>query len=393
MPKGKNAEKKRFATHVTALNGKRVYISARSQAELDQKVAQAKLEMGAGVDIADDTTFEEFARLWLRTYKAPPKVRQSTYDVHNWHMEHNVIPYFEGARIRDIKPMHIQGFLASVSDYSHSVQNRCFQMVRGVFAAAEDNGLILKSPVRSRDKAGGDRAKEKDALTNAQATALLNAVEGTPAHLFCLAVLSTGMRRGEVLGLMWQDINFKTGKIRVSHNLTIPTNARNAEVTTLLKSDAAHRDLPMPLPLQKALSEEKRKSKSLYVFSNATGGHYQRKDYEVMWKEVTMRTTTENFKVGDRRQNRKGGKPYIVSLDFHCHPHLLRHTFITQCFESGMDIKQVQYLAGHSSPDMTLGVYTHYRQKERAQETAEKVHSATAYLSEKIGQDREHCTG
>lgn len=46
-----------------------------------------------------------------------------------------------------------------------------------------------------------------------------------------------------------------------------------------------------------------------------------------------------------------------------------------------MDLKQVQYLAGHSTPDMTLRVYTHYRQKTREQETATLVSSAVSYLS------------
>ena len=64
------------------------------------------------------------------------------------------------------------------------------------------------------------------------------------------------------------------------------------------------------------------------------------------------------------------------------HPHLLRHTYITQLFEAGLDIKQVQYLAGHSKPEMTMRVYTHYRQKQRAGETREKVHAALNYLSE-----------
>lgn len=56
--------------------------------------------------------------------------------------------------------------------------------------------------------------------------------------------------------------------------------------------------------------------------------------------------------------------------------YLLRHTYITRMFEAGLVIKEIQYLAGHSTVDMTLRVYTHYDQKSRRTKTAEKVREA-----------------
>ena len=60
----------------------------------------------------------------------------------------------------------------------------------------------------------------------------------------------------------------------------------------------------------------------------------------------------------------------------HVTAHVLRHTYITRLFEAGLDIKEIQYLAGHSSVDMTLRVYTHYDRISRERETAEKVREA-----------------
>jgi len=377
--KDEGKTKKRYATHLTTPTGKRVYISAKSQEELEKKVTQAKLEMGAGVNIADTTTFEEYARLWLTTYKKPPKIRQSTYDVLNWHLEKNVIPFFKGRELRDIKPLHIQAFLASISDYSYSVQAKCLQAVKAIFRTAEDNGLILKSPVRSSDKAGGAKAKEKEALTNEQAARLLEAIKGTDAYLFCLLALSTGMRRSEILGLMWEDVDFDTGYITVRHSRPAVPPKSGTPVTTLLKSNAAYRRLPMPLLLRHTLEVERRSSKSAFVLPGRDGTGLNASSFNTLWGAVTCRTAGEGKALGSQHPDRKGGK-YTVSLDFRCHPHLLRHTYITQLFESGMDIKEVQYLAGHSTPDMTLSVYTHYRRKSREQETAGKVIDATAYL-------------
>lgn len=53
--------------------------------------------------------------------------------------------------------------------------------------------------------------------------------------------------------------------------------------------------------------------------------------------------------------------------------HILRHTYITRLFEAGLDIKEIQYLAGHSTVDITLRIYTHYDRVSRGEETKAKV--------------------
>ena len=60
----------------------------------------------------------------------------------------------------------------------------------------------------------------------------------------------------------------------------------------------------------------------------------------------------------------------------HVTAHILRHTYVTRLFEAGLDIKEIQYLAGHSTVDMTLRVYTHYDRLNREAGTAAKVRDA-----------------
>ena len=60
----------------------------------------------------------------------------------------------------------------------------------------------------------------------------------------------------------------------------------------------------------------------------------------------------------------------------HISAHILRHTYITRLFEAGLDMKELQNLAGHSTMDMTLKVYTHYDRRSREAKTAEKVRNA-----------------
>ena len=56
--------------------------------------------------------------------------------------------------------------------------------------------------------------------------------------------------------------------------------------------------------------------------------------------------------------------------------HQLRHTYITTLFEAGLDLKEIQTTAGHADPTVTLRTYTHYREAQRSESTAQKVREA-----------------
>lgn len=383
----KKASPKIFATHITTPTGDRVYLRAKTKEELEEKVLEAKLQLRAGVDIAQDTTFADYAQMWLRAYKKD-KLRPSSYTILETNLRLHVIPYFSDRKLRDIKPLHVQFFLNSISGYSKSLQEKCLQIVKGVFQSAVDNGLIPRSPVLKETKVAAEGPKEEEALTNEQAVALLEALEGTRVYLFCLIALSTGMRRGEILGLMWEDIDFEKNVIRVTHNKSFAMHDLDAPVTELLKTEAARRVLPMSVLLREQLLQEQAKTKGPFVVAMKDGSSLTKSAFRSLWKLVERRTAGEGSV--PRELGQKYGK-VAATLDFSVHPHQLRHTYITQLFEAGLDIKQVQYLAGHAKPEMTLRVYTHYRQKQRATETHAQVCASLNYLTKGSVQNEQVC--
>ena len=154
------------------------------------------------------------------------------------------------------------------------------------------------------------------------------------------------MRRGEICGLMWSDIDFDAQIIHVRHS-AIFISAQTV-VSSDLKTAAAWRDIPIPPTLLALLTSEKNGSESPFVLHMDNGGALSQTSFSNLWDMVR-------------------------SLDFHVTPHQLRHTYITRLFESGLDIKEIQYLAGHTTIDMTLRVYTHYQHESRRKETAKKV--------------------
>lgn len=371
--------KKKYATHVTLPNGRRVYICGRDKKEFESKVLQAKMAVGAGVDIGNDTGFREYAETWVRAYKST-KIRPNSLGVLQANMRNHVLPFFGDKLVREIKPVHIQLFLASISHLSLSTQRKCWQILTGIFRTAVANGIILKSPVIPDDRPQGEAPEEVDPLTQEQARALLEATQGLRVYTFCLIALTTGLRRGEILGLMWEDVDLNSGILSVRHNKTFLPDKNDAPVTTLLKTEAASRRIPMPSILWEHLRAEREASHSPYVLSMENGSSLTKSSFRRMWSAIAVRTATEDRPLGTNVSGGRGG-PITVSLDFDCHPHQLRHTCITQWVESDMNIKQVQYLAGHSTLEMTLRVYTHYRRKSQEGEVANAINAATDYLA------------
>ena len=385
MPK--KAPSKTYATHVTTPTGDRVFLRAKTKEELEEKVLEAKIQLRSGVDITQDVPFADYAQTWIKAYKLG-KVRPSSYASIETNLRVHVLPFFSAFKLKDVKPMHIQLFITSLSGKSKSLQDKCIRIVKNIFDSAVDNGMIPRSPVSRSDRATAENSPEEEPLTDEQSLALLNAVDGTRAYIFCLLALSTGMRRGEILGLMWEDIDFKANVIRVTHNKALILNTLDAPVTALPKTDAGRRVLPMGSLLKERLLLEKSKSKSPFVVSMLNGKSLTKSAFRALWLNVERRTA------GSGSVPRLLGATYggvKVTLDFETHPHQLRHTYITKLFEEGLDLKQVQYLAGHSKPEMTLRVYTHFRQKQRAAETHEQVCSAVNYLAKGSVQNEQVC--
>lgn len=374
-----SVKKKRYATNVTLPNGRRVYVSGTSKADLDAKVLRARMEAGAGVDVGNDVLFRSYAESWVQAYKAP-KLRPNSLEVLRANLRNHVLPFFGDMRVREIKPMHIQLFLGGIASLSQSTQKKCWDILSGIFRTAMDNGLILKSPIRKEDRPSGEAPEAVEALSREQAKALLDAVKGLRVYTFCLIALTTGLRRGEILGLMWEDVDLDAGILTVRHNKSFLPNQNDAPVTTMLKTEAAHRRIPMPLLLVDHLKAEKDRSHSPYVLSMENGESLTKSAFRRMWSAIAVRTATPERELGSRVSGGRGG-PIVVSLDFDCHPHQLRHTCITQWVESGMKVKQVQYLAGHSTLEMTLRVYSHYRRKSQEDEVAASINAATDYLA------------
>ena len=151
------------------------------------------------------------------------------------------------------------------------------------------------------------------------------------------------------MGLQWGDI--KGSSLTVNRALAFVKN--QPDPSQELKTKAAHRTIPIPEPLMDILRNTPKTG--LYVITKADGGPMTQMAFRRLWEKVTS------------------------VIDFPLHPHMLRHTYATNLYYAGVDLRTAQYLLGHSSIQMTAQVYTHLDHKDGLS-AADKINAQFASI-------------
>lgn len=176
--------------------------------------------------------------------------------------------------------------------------------------------------------------KEMKTLPVEQLTSFLREAKESGVFELYYIELATGLRRGELLGLKWEDIDLAQGSLRVQRQI-----ARiNGEVIEgPLKTKNAYRTLPLSADAVGVLQEQRKKGgSSPYVFPSPTGGPISPDSVLHMLHRVLKRAGLSKVRFHD-----------------------LRHTFATLALQNGVDIKTVSGMLGHYSAGFTLDTYTH----------------------------------
>ena len=334
----------------TLPNGKRKYIRATTKTELARKLAEAKQEVNLGIDISNDITVREYAAGWVRLTKTG-RITENSETLLVRSIDNHINPYIGSMRVRDVRASHILNIMQCCSGLSRGTQGYILGTMRAIFNAAMDDNLILRSPVPVSLRAGGAKTPETEALTSEQLAEFLDKTRELSVWPIIYAISQTGMRRSEATGLMWSDVDTAKLVIHVRrHAVTSP--AGRVSVKEGAKTDAGVRDIPITAEFARWLTERKRTASSVYVFPNRNGGCYSASTLTSAWKTAVNR------------------------VDFPVRTHQLRHTYITTLFEAGLDLKEIQTTAGHADPTATLRTYTHYREAQRSESTAQKVREA-----------------
>lgn len=310
---------------------------AHTSGDLIRKVERRRSEIDRGI-IDDNIMLSAFGLAFLESHKRNAVSASWYQDLrYIWSV---VVDGVGDRPMKNIKPLHLQGYLNSLTEISDGYIKKQYDLIRQVFAHAFINGVTPSDYTLGLVRPHGVPVSSGRSITDHERSVLLEVLDGHRGELFCKIMLYCGLRPSEVQALQWKDVDLKNNVIEVSKSLK-----RDGSVGPP-KTSAAFRKVPIPLhlvPLFKPQGEP-----FSYLFShNLT---WRRR----MWNSVQREM---NLAMGCRTYRNKLVPPYPLADDFSLYN--LRHTYCTGLEKMGVPINIASRLMGHSNISITSKVYTH----------------------------------
>ncbi len=333
-PKLKKRADGRYVQTVTdPRTGKRVFIYGSSEREIRQKMLEytAKSERGR--------LFGEVSELWWN--EAEPKLSAQSVRTY-MQAKRRADAEFADTPLKNIQPRHIQNFLQKVAKQGYAQKTLANQrMVMSlIFQYAVLDNDILVNPCTAVSIPKNLPKSERTAASPTDEATIRRSAD---VWLFPYIAIMTGMRKGEILALQWNDIDFDRNLIHITKSVY---HEGDRPYIKSPKTEAGNRYVPLLQPLkEKLLSIEDREPDHYIISDDGT-------------KPLTNRrfiTLSNHFK-----------KETGVT----CTAHQLRHSFATIAFECGLPPKTVQEILGHKQLSTTMDIYTDFRKRAVADAAA-----------------------
>lgn len=328
-------------------NPKTKNVTAKTQAECKEKLQALKEQCGRTTDrLKPDMPFGDWMDFWFQNF-SKPKIRETTMECYENRIYNHIIPEIGKIPLCKLTQNDLQQFYARlkkggrrrlVEYYGEGLSDRmvrsCHTTCRTALEKAVTEGLITTNPAIGC-RLPPKKAKEMQVLTQDEIRRFLIQANEEGYYEFFLLELTTGMRRGEILGLQWKDVNFATGELHIRRQVV--KKGAQTQITKP-KTKSSIRTLILPPDMLDILAEHKKNATCEWVFPSPV-------------KEGEPRNPDSLYgrfqKILKRAQCKK--------VRFHD----LRHTFATMALENGMDIKTLSAMIGHISAETTLNIYSH----------------------------------
>ena len=357
-----------YRTRIMDADGKQVSLYAATCEELYEKQLEARRQVEEIIFRRQHPTVAEYCQKWLLMQSA--KVSASTLRGYTADMKNYIIKPLGVMYMEEVTADDIRLALVPLSKKSEGLYSTVNMLLKCIFYSAERSQILEHNPCVGISGKGGKPAKKREALTDQQVEVLLDTVRELPPYLFIMLGLYSGLRREEILALQWDCVFLDESTPYISVRRAWRTEHNRPVISTVLKTKAAKRDIPIPKCLVDCLREAKTASKSDYVISDSEGQPLAASQFQRVWQYVVVRSTKPRnyykyvngqsikYTVTPTLGMTQRNQPKIkYTLDFDVTPHQLRHTYITNLLYAGVDPKTVQYLAGHENSKTTMDIY------------------------------------
>lgn len=350
--------------------GQRVRVTRRGLStpkECELEFYRLKLQFEEGeFGKSDKYTFQEVYDLWFEQYKNT--VKESTLQKTLTLFKLHILPHFGKMYIDMIKVTHCQDainkWFKTLKNY-RIVNNYTSQVFKHGMKLGinKDNPTVLVTvPVKKDDI---DDEELENFYTREELIAFLDYTGKSGDHkwhaLFRILAFS-GCRKGEILALRWEDLNFKKNTLSISKTLTL--GLENKLIVQPPKTKKSKRVLHM----------DQNTMNIMKTWKSQQAMDMLKLGFNTMGKNQLVFTNLKNSFINPQKIGQKI-KPICKKIDLkEITPHGFRHTHCSLLFEAGASIKEVQERLGHSDIQTTMNIYAHVTEKKK-EEAADKFAS------------------
>lgn len=313
--------------------------SKRDAQTLRNKIAR---DLDRGIYVDDrNMTLAEFLAMWVDERR--PAVRESTWKLQRGLLGKHIVPRLGRVKIKSLRPLQIQQvYTALLSDLSPNSVRHLHVILKQALAVAVQWDMLSNNPA-DKVKPPAPVGRQISYWTREQVGKFLREAGGYRHYELYLAAILTGLRRGELLGLMWEDVDLEAGKVAIRRSLG------RGGVLSEPKTRGARRTVAIPSQLSSLLRRmqvEQKEMKLLMGPEYDDSGHVFRQPWG---SYIIPDRATNHFR---ELVSRIPGLPRIRFHD-------LRHTHATLMLQQGEHPKVVSERLGHASITITLDTYSH----------------------------------
>ena len=327
-----------------------LYASTQREVQIKLRQALSAVDAGAYVD-PSKMTVAQWLESWLKEYTAD--VKPYTQRAYATNIKNQIIPALGALRLDKLTPLQVQKFYNNCMRGEKNLKPKTVKNIHGVLHSALKqavmNGMIRSNPSESCTIPRIERMEIKPFDDEAEKS-FLRAIEGDKYERLFVVDLYTGMRKGEILGLRWSDIDFEQGTITISRQLQVEPFKGGRYYLAPLKNDKERVITPAPYVMQ-ILREQRRCQNEARLLA---GGAWDEGDIPglVFTNELGKHLCHQTIGTRYKKLVKAAGLP---DARFHD----LRHSYAVAAIRSGDDIKTVQSNLGHHSAAFTLDTYAH----------------------------------
>lgn len=340
-----------------------------TKGEVAEKLDNLRTEARAGnLPDAGALTVGQMLDRWLASDKQKTAAR--TQEERERVVRNHLKPRLGGVKLVKLNALHVEGLYADMARDGKGAFT--IRAAADLLSIALNHAVRLKL-IRANPATAVKKPKtpkrEMVCLTDAQAKAVLAAADGAPVGPLVITALGTGCRQGELLALMWEDIDLRAGTLIVRRSLA---QTQTGFIVKEPKTTASRRTITLPGFVVDALTTLKsaRMKAGLLggsVFCTRTGGHLDKKNVLRAFRGVVAKA---NANMNGKPAAQQAGQDHhtagtaghddgVKLIPEKVRFHDLRHTVASLLLSKGHSLKAVSQRLGHANPTMTLRVYAH----------------------------------